>query len=388
MSWTSWVTLMGFLGVVALALLAAGPAARRIGTDAVAAVTARLTRVGAVLALLALPAVLTNAAHGASKSGGYDYGAAWAALYDGSTAGLLAGLEVTLTAIGLVLVLPLVLRRTAAGPARGGLLTAALLAGAVALGTTKFPDKAPAPGTMGRTVFSTVMWMLHLWGGGIWIGGLIGMLLLAVPGAVPTVRRGAFWSPAIRRFSVTAMSCVSATVLSGVFLYWSHVDGPGQLLTTMYGRVLGVKLLIFGTMLILGVVNQFWLHPRIEALRAAGDTRPLRVLLVRTFPATVALEVLLGLSVLMVAPFLHGSARNQAFQAEAAKVAPAGTKAKDLPKAPPKVASTSTWVWGTTETIAVITIMATGYQISGRLARRRTAASTSTPARSANLVGT
>ncbi|MFC7641082.1 CopD family protein [Streptosporangium lutulentum] len=65
------------------------------------------------------------------------------------------------------------------------------------------------------------------------------------------------------------MSCVAAIMLSGLFLYWEHVDGPSQLFTTMYGRVLGVKILIFGTMLLLGVFNQFWLHPRIEALRAA-----------------------------------------------------------------------------------------------------------------------
>ena len=27
--------------------------------------------------------------------------------------------------------------------------------------------------------------------------------------------------------------------LSGLFLYWEHVDGPEQLFTTMYGRTLG-----------------------------------------------------------------------------------------------------------------------------------------------------
>jgi uncharacterized membrane protein len=230
------------------------------------------------------------------------------------------------------------------------------------------------------------MWMLHLWGGGIWIGGLIGLLALAVPGAIAADQRGAFWSAAIRRFSVAAMSCVGAITLSGLFLYWSHVDGPTQLFTTMYGRVLGVKILIFGAMLLLGVANQFWLHPRIEALRAASDTRPLRVLLVREFPVAIALEVLLGLSVLMVAPFLHGSARNQAFQADAAKVAVAGTSAKDLPKAPAKTASASTWVYGTAETLLVIAVMAGGYRVSGRISRRRIAASSTTDATATTLV--
>ena len=179
-----------------------------------------------------------------------------------------------------------------AGRARAWLLGGGLAAGAVALGTTKFP--ADAPEDWGRTIFETVMWMLHLLGGAIWLGGLVGLLLLALPGAVAAAERGAFWSAAIRRFSAVAMSCVAAIALSGLFLYWEHVDGPSQLFTTMYGRVLGVKILIFGTLLLLGVVNQFWLHPRIEALRAAGDERPLRTILVRRFPAMVAIEMLLG----------------------------------------------------------------------------------------------
>jgi putative copper export protein len=140
----------------------------------------------------------------------------------------------------------------------------------------------------------------------------------------------------------------------------------------MYGRVLGVKILIFGTLLALGVVNQFWLHPRIEALRASGDDRPLRILLVREFRATVTAEVLLAASLLFVAPFLHGSARNQAFQADAA--AQAASASAKLPRIPAKEVSGSTWAWGITETVAVIVVMAAGYYLSGRFARSRSAA--------------
>jgi len=326
-----------------------------------------------VLGVLAVPAVLTDWAHtAAAPAAGYDYSAAWRALYDGSVPGLLAGLELTLVVVGLLLVAPLVTRRAAAGPSRGPLLALAAVAGTLVLLATKFPTKTPTD--WGRSIFWTLMWLLHLTGAGIWIGGLIGLLALAVPGAIPAVIRGRFWSASIRRFSVSAMTCVGAIVLSGLFFYWALVDGPSQLFTTMFGQVLGVKILIFGGMLLIGIFNQFFLHPRIEAMRAAGDTRPLRVLLLRQFPVAVALEVLLGLTVLMVAPFLHGSARNQAFQAEAAKVAPAGTKTADLPKAPQKTASASTWIYGTAETVLVIVILAGGYRVSGQMARRRTTA--------------
>jgi len=360
---------MGFVGLVALALVVARPAGR---AGALAAVTSRLAGVAALLGLLAVPAVLADLAHGASESGGYDWGAAWDSLYDGSNAGRLSGLEVTLIVVGAVLVAPLVVRRAAESRLRPWLLGFGLAAGVVALGTTKFPDEKPAAGEWGRTVFETVMWMLHLLGGAVWAGGLIGLLLIALPGGLPAAGRGTFWSPAIRRFSIAAMSCVAAIALSGLFLYWEHVDGPGQLFTTMYGKVLGVKILIFGLLLVLGVVNQFVLHPRIEALRAAGDDRPLRTVLVRQFPVTVAAEVILILAVLMVAPFLHGSARNQAYQADLAKHLPATASTDDLPKLAQKDVSTSTWVYGTLETVAVVGVLAGAYRVSGQVARRRT----------------
>jgi putative copper export protein len=371
-AWTTWVTLMGFVGLTALALASVGPVARRIGPDTLAAVTARLCRVAVVLGVLAVPAVLTDLAHAGSEDGGYDYGAAWNSLYDGSNAGRLSGLEVTLVLLGAALVAPLAVRRVAASPARSWLLAAGLGAGAVALGTTKFP--AAVPDDWGRTSFETVIWMLHLLGGSVWLGGLAGLALLAFPGAVTAADRGAFWSPVIRRFSVAAMSCVTAIALSGLFLYWEHVDGPSQLFTTMYGRVLGVKILIFGALLLLGGFNQFWLHPRIDALRAAGDERPLRTVLVREFPAAVAIEALLGMTVVFVAPFLHGSARNQAFQDGVAKHSTVAVD--DLPKIPNKEVSASTWIWGSTETVAVVAVMIAGYWLSGVLARRRIAAAT------------
>ncbi|MGW9029350.1 CopD family protein [Streptomyces sp. NPDC055722] len=379
-AWAAWVTLMGFVGLTALALVAAGPTARRIGPDTLAAVTVRLSRAAVVLGLLAVPAVLTRLAHGASEDGsGYDYGAAWSALYDGSNAGRLSGLEVTLVLAGAVVLAPLCARRVATGPARRWLLAVGLGAGAVALGTTKFPDEVPED--WGRTIFETLMWMLHLLGGAVWLGGLAGLALLALPGAVGPADREVFWAPSIRRFSAAAMSCVAAIALSGLFLYWEHVDGPSQLLTTMYGRVLGVKILIFGVLLLLGDFNQFWLHPRIAALRAAGDVRPLHTALVREFPVVVTVETLHGMVLLFVAPFLHGSARNQAFQADVARHS--AVLPDDLPKLPPKQVSASTWVWGTAETLVLVALLAAGYWFSGRLARRRAAdaagATTSTP---------
>jgi putative copper export protein len=361
-SWASWVTLMSFVGLLALAMVVAAPA-RSLGDRAAQLVRARLAWAAIVAGVLAFPAVLTDQAHGGS---GYDYSSAWHKLFDGSTAGLLAGLETVLPLVAALLLLPVVvLHRSLAPRLVTSLRVAALLLGVIALAATRIPAKAPAPADRARTAFQTFMWMLHLIGGAVWVGGLIGLVLLAVRSGLDS----GFWSAAIRRFAAAAMGCVAAISLSGLYLYWSHVDGPTQLLTTMYGRVLGVKIVLFGSLLVLGAVNQFWLHPRIDALRAAGDDRPLRTILARRFPAVVGVEVALILAVLFVAPFLHGSARNQAYQADVAKHT-TNPRAK-LPKLPQKEVSASTWIEGTAETAAVLVVTVAGYRFSGRLARRR-----------------
>ena len=360
-SWASWVTLMSLVGVLALAVVVAAPA-RGLDDRAAHLVRTRLTWAAVVAGVLAFPAVLTDQARNGSR---YDYSSAWQKLFDGSTVGLLAGLETVVPLIAALLLLPVVLRRDLAPRLITGLRVTALLLGVVALAATRIPAKAPAPADRARTAFQTFMWMLHLIGGAVWVGGLIGLVVLALRSALDS----GFWSAAIRRFAAAAMGCVAAISLSGLFLYWSHVDGPTQLFTTMYGRVLGVKILLFGSLLVLGAVNQFWLHPRIDALRAVGDDRPLRTILARRFPAVVGVEVALILALLFVAPFLQGSARNQAYQADVARHT-TSPKAK-LPKLPQKEVSASTWIEGTAETAAVLVVTVAGYRFSGRLARRR-----------------
>ncbi|MEU2619507.1 hypothetical protein ABZ642_15325 [Streptomyces sp. NPDC007157] len=80
------------------------------------------------------------------------------------------------------------------------------------------------------------------------------------------------------------------------------------------------------------------------------------------------------MTLLFVAPFLHGSARNQAFQADTAKHSATAISPEDLPRLSDKAVSASTWVLGSTETLVLIALMVGGYWYSGVLARRRTVA--------------
>lgn len=62
----------------------------------------------------------------------------------------------------------------------------------------------------------------------VWLGGLAGLALIALLGAVAPAARRAFWPPALRRFSAAAVSCVAAIALSGLFPYWNTWTAPGS----------------------------------------------------------------------------------------------------------------------------------------------------------------
>ena len=151
----------------------------------------------------------------------------------------------------------------------------------------------------------------HVLGALIWIGGLIvlataGLLHRRTPTGVGD------WARTWERFSVLALWCVGAVIVSGAWLAWTHVGSPSQLLTTPYGRHLTLKLVLVGVLLGAGAYNTRVLLPRLRAARADGDDRTTLRLAVHHFPAVVALEAVVAVAVLAVVPFLRGSARGQA----------------------------------------------------------------------------
>jgi putative copper export protein len=309
--WVPLISIMIFVGALALRFLVSAPVARRAAEPGVLERTDRwLVRLAAVAIAVFVPTTLADLAF---DDGRFDFGSIWPSL-GADPAGHLVGARLALTGLAAMCVIPLAFVRAGAA-ARSRLMAAGLLCGLGELAGREIPSAVPADWP--RTIVNTVLYVLHLWGAGIWIGGLAGLLILAL-GAVPAQARRDFWPSTIRRFSATAMTSVGVLVLSGLWLYWVHVDGVQQLVTTLYGRTLLVKLIVVAVLVLLGAANQFWLMPRIDAQRAAGDHRGLGHTLVRHFRATIAAEVVLGLAVLFIAPLLGGSARNQAFQASPA----------------------------------------------------------------------
>lgn len=162
-----------------------------------------------------------------------------------------------------------------------------------------------------------VLDQVHIVSGTVWLGGLA--LLVALAGTRGRLgdAAGPLWADLWRRFSLVAMVCVGAVVVSGLWLTWKHVGAVSQLWTTGYGLALLVKVLLVLALVSAGAFNQFWLMPRIVRARRADDTASLRHLTLRHFPKVVWGEVALGVAVLAVVPFLAGSARTEAGSAKA-----------------------------------------------------------------------
>ena len=161
-------------------------------------------------------------------------------------------------------------------------------------------------------VLGTVMAQTHIIAGCTYVGGLVGLALLSRTRHAFGDHAGLFWARIWQRFSVLALTAVGAVITSGSWLAWKHVGGLSELATTTYGRFLLIKLLLVLTLISAGAYNQFLLTPRIAQAHAAGDIGKGFGLTLRHFPAVVTIEAALGLCVLLIVPFLSGSARKQA----------------------------------------------------------------------------
>jgi putative copper export protein/methionine-rich copper-binding protein CopC len=154
-----------------------------------------------------------------------------------------------------------------------------------------------ATGMSGHAAESSSGWasladLLHLVAISAWFGGLVVVLSCLIPSTeIDEVRR------VVRRFSVVAQVSVALIVGSGLILLWQVAGGPGVLLTTHYGRVLAVKLGLFGLVLTAALFSKRWLDRSVgSSNRRTGNVRPLT--------ASVAAESALVLAVLGAASVL------------------------------------------------------------------------------------
>ena len=140
---------------------------------------------------------------------------------------------------------------------------------------------------------------VHLVAGSIWIGGLIGLTVLAAR-LLPKRRVGAL-GVVVPRFSRVAFVSVMAIIASGTLAALTRLPTLSSLWDTGYGQALVVKIGFLIAAMMVAAVNLLRTRPRLMAADARPELGPPAATLLRRL---VGAEVLLVLSAIFVAGVL------------------------------------------------------------------------------------
>jgi copper transport protein len=159
------------------------------------------------------------------------------------------------------------------------------------------------PGLAGHAAQTNPRWLslfldwVHLAAGSIWLGGLVGLLVL---GASVGRLRVPVLAAVVPRFSKVALVSVIALVASGIGSALQHFPTLDSLWTTSYGKSLILKLIFLAGTIAIAAVNFGWTTPRFRRT-ANGEPQA-------GSSATSVLRVLVSGEVLLVVGAFFGAA--------------------------------------------------------------------------------
>ena len=169
--------------------------------------------------------------------------------------------------------------------------------------TTSLNSHAAAGGDAN---LQTLVDWAHLVAGGMWVVGLV-LLLLVVASITPYITdRAAFLGSLVRRFSLVALPTVTFLVATGIVQSIDRLGGIGQLVDSGYGYTLLVKLILLSPLVALGAVNLLVIGPRFTAFARERAKEMLSRLpsWEGRFRLTVLAEVALAAAILVVTALL------------------------------------------------------------------------------------
>lgn len=196
------------------------------------------------------------------------------------------------------------------------------VAGLVAVALVATPGLGGHAGSGELVALAVVADTAHLGGVALWLGGLVLLLAVFLPRAGADELRAA-----LPRYSQLALASVSVIVVTGAFQAWRQVGTLSALRDTDFGRLLVVKLLLVGVLVVTAafsreVVNRTFRArtarvpvgaggpPAEDALDVpGGDAEPLDdATEARNLRRSVAIEVALAAAVLAVTALLVNTA--------------------------------------------------------------------------------
>ncbi len=296
--WVVFLSLMAAIGLFALRIAIARPVVRRVAGSSLRAVSIAFL-ISIAVALVATPVyVLMSTAKFALRSV-FDLGAivplARASAFGRGYLDLELVLALFAAAAAIVIWIDRPEREQRSVAELLGLIGAVAAAGAALL----VPGLAGHAAQTAPRALSLALDWLHLLAGSIWIGGLVGLIVLWW--SLGESRRVDGLAIAVPRFSTVAFVSVMVLIASGIWASVLHFPTLASLWETSYGQALLVKVALLLTAMLLASVNLVRTKPRLEA---AGARPELGQGAVRDLRRLVGGEVLLVVGAIFVAGIL------------------------------------------------------------------------------------
>lgn len=155
-----------------------------------------------------------------------------------------------------------------------------LLGAGVAAGAALFvPGLAGHPAQASHVRLALALDWAHLLAGSVWLGGLVGLLVLAA--RTPRGRRVAVLSEVVPRFSNVALGAVMLLVATGTGAALLHVPTLASLWETGYGQAILAKVALLLVAMLLAGVNLVRTRPRLAAAGRHPERGPAAASLLR-----------------------------------------------------------------------------------------------------------
>ncbi len=300
--WLMFLSVMSAIGLFVLRIAIARPAARLVPGTSLRPVTLAFALAG-VLGLLAVPAYLEEATAVDSLRSFFSV-AALVPLFRVTAFGrgyvdleLCFALFCLAAGVALWVDRP---RREVRSIAELIALVGALLAAAAVLVVPGAAGHAAQTAPRGLAV--GLDW-LHLVSGSIWLGGLIGLLVLWW--SLPGERRAAVLGVCVPRFSNVALVSVAVLLGSGIWATVLHMPLLRALWQTSYGQTILVKASLLAAAMVLGAINLLRTKPRLVDGSSSPELGRAPAVLLRR---VVSGETLLVLGALFAAAVLSSLA--------------------------------------------------------------------------------
>jgi copper transport protein len=267
--WIVFLSLMSAVGLFVLRALIARPVVRTLRGSSLRSLEIALG-VSLAVALAAIPVYVVLATAQFALRSAFDLGAIVPLLRGSAFGRAYLDLELVVALFALAAGVSVVVdrpEREHRSLAELLSVTGALLAAAVCV---TIPGIAGHGGQTSPRGLSLPFDALHVGAGSVWVGGLVGLLVLW---RSTTERlRVAMLSLVVPRFSRIAFASVMLLIGSGVVRSLQYLPTLASLWQTSYGKTLLVKIALLLTAMMLAAVNLARTKPRLEA----AETQPTR----------------------------------------------------------------------------------------------------------------